>query len=168
MGKSKVTAIGKITSIGCLRAEGLIFQGEGTRLVSIFSYDGYEDEYYNNYYDIKYQVKSGIKYIDLFSIRHNVNKSIYRVSLINRKASIDSIGNSIGPREEKTLSKLKKEKITENKMYVARAYIYLATNPVQFCTIPFLEDEVKNWILTEGQLTYSEKDFKALAKSLIS
>lgn len=168
MGKSKVTAIGKITALRGIRAEGLIFQGEGTRLVSNFSYDEYSDQYYNNYYDIRYQVKSGTKYIDLFSIRHGLNKSIYRVCLINRKASIDSIGNSIGPREEKTLSKLKKEKITENKTYSATAYIYQASNPVQFCTIPFLEDEVKNWILTEGQQTYSEKDFKALAKSLIS
>jgi hypothetical protein len=165
MGKSKITAIGKITTIRGIKAEGLIFQGEGTRLVSNFSYDEYSDQYYNSFYDIRYQVKSGTKYIDLFSIRHNVNKSIYRVSLLNR---ITSKGNSIGPREEKTLSKLKKEKITENKTYAATAYIYQASNPVQFCTIPFLEDEVKNWILTAGQQTYSEKDFKALAKSLIS
>jgi hypothetical protein len=165
MGKSKITAIGKITTIRGIKAEGLIFQGEGTRLVSNFSYDEYSDQYYNSFYDIRYQVKSGTKYIDLFSIRHNVNKSIYRVSLLNR---ITSKGNSIGPREEKTLSKLKKEKITENKTYAATAYIYQASNPVQFCTIPFLEDEVKNWILTAGQQTYSEKDLKALAKSLIS
>jgi hypothetical protein len=165
MGNSKITSIGRITSIGCLWAEGLIFQGKRTRLVSILSYEGYGDEYHNNYYDIRYQIKSGTKYIDLFSIRHGVNKSIYRVSLLNR---VTSKGNSIGPREEKTLSKLKKEKITENKTYAATTYIYQATNPVQFCTIPFLEDEVKNWILTEGQLTYSEKDFKAMAKSLIS
>ena len=169
MGKSKITAIGKITTIRGIKAEGLIFQGEGTRLVSNFSYDEYSDQYYNSFYDIRYQVKSGTKYIDLFSIRHGVNKSSYRVCLINRKTSIgNSIGNSIGPREEKTLSRLKKEKISENKTYAATAYIYQATNPVQFCTIPFLEDEVKNWILTEGQQTYSEKDFKALAKSLIS
>ena len=165
MGKSKITAIGKITLIGCVRAEGLIFQGKGTRLVSIFSYEGCGDEYHNNFYDIKYQVKSGTKYIDLFSIRHSVNGSVYHTRLLNR---VTSKGNSIGPREEKNLSKLKKEKISENKKYAATAYTYQASNPVQFCTIPFLEDEVKNWILTEGQQTYSENDFKALAKSLIS
>ncbi len=165
MGKSKIAAIGKITLIGCVRAEGLIFQGEGTRLVSIFGYEGYGDEYHNNYYDIKYQVKSGTKYIDLFSIRHSANESVYHTRLLNR---VTSKGSSIGPREEKTLSKLKKEKISENKTYAAKAYPYQASNPVQFCTIPFLEDEVKNWILTDGQLIYSEKDFKAMAKSLVS
>jgi hypothetical protein len=165
MGKSKVTAIGKITALRGIRAEGLIFQGEGTRLVSSFSYDEYSDQYYNNFYYIKYQVKSGAKYIDLFSIRHNINRSIYRVCLINRSSTNNHF---IGPKEEKILSKLKKKKVSENGQYDITAYIYQASNPVQFCTIPFLEDEVKNWILTAGQQTYSEKDFKALAKSLIS
>ena len=164
MGKIKITAIGKITDLRGIRAEGLIFQGEGTRLVSTFFYDD-SNQYHNTFYEIKYQVKSGNKYIDLFSVRHSPNRSSYRVSLISK---LSSSGNSISQKEERALSKLKKEKIAENKQYDLKAYIYYASNPFQFCTIPFLEDEVKNWILTEGQLTYSEKDFKALAKSLIS
>jgi hypothetical protein len=98
-------------------------------------------------------------------MHHNIGKNTYRVVLKNK---VTSKGNSIGPREEKILSKLTKKKIAEDKGFETTTYSYFTTNPVQFCTIPFLEDEVKNWILTEGQLTYSEKDFKALAKSLIS
>lgn len=169
MGKSKATAIGKITSLRRINAEGLLFHGEGTRLVSNFVYDEYSDQYYNKIYEIKYQVKSGAKYIDLFLIRHSIKESIYNRMYYTRLLNkVTSKGNSIGSREEKILSKLSKEKIAKNKNYEKEAYTYYAVNPIQFCTIPFLEDDVKNWILTAGQFTYSEKDFKELAKSLTS
>jgi hypothetical protein len=157
MGKSKVTAIGKITAIEAIKAEGLIFQGEGTRLISRLYYN--KDNYYLSYYSVIYQVKSDGRYFDLFSIHYSRGRSTY---LIKLKPGKNRVNDVMSIKEEQILTKLKKSDISK------KPSVYQATNPVQFCTIPFLEDEVKNWILTAGQQTYSEKDFKALAKSLIS
>lgn len=161
MANNKVSCLGKISLIQSMEVEGVIFKGEETRLISNFSYD--EEENFNNIYAIKYQIKSTGYYHNLFTIFHKPNKSRYTVYLKYRKSSVF---NFIGEREEKLLAKLKKSDINEE--YFEKSFGYCAINPIQFCTIPFLEDEVKDWILTAGQQTYSKKDFKTIAKSLLS
>jgi hypothetical protein len=74
-------------------------------------------------------------------------------------------GDEISLREERLITSLKKQKI--NAKYFANSYPYYAINPIQFCSIPFLEDEVKDWLMFSAQQTYSHKDFRDLARSIM-
>jgi hypothetical protein len=143
-----------------IKFSGILFQGVNTRLKADYSFNSSGNSY-DNYYDIQYQIKVNNIYCELFSARHRVGKNQYTILLLSKRDS----GEKISLREEELITSLKKQKI--NAKYFANSYTYYAINPIQFCSIPFLEDEVKDWLMFSAQQTYSHKDFRDLALSIM-
>jgi hypothetical protein len=140
--------------------EGVIIKNEDTKLTSYLYSNGS-----TKYLRYDYQVRSGRYWYGLFFIRFDRNECHYNVRLKHtKKQFFSSEYQTVGAREEKLLEKLKKKDI--GKGYDNKTSWFSANNPVQFCTIPFLEEEVKNWILIFGQQNYSGKEIDTIIKSL--
>lgn len=147
----------KISHIGI---EGVIIKNEDTRLTSYLYSSGN-----NKYLRYDYQVKSGRYWYGLFFMSFDQNECHCNIRLRHTKRQFWSSEElTIGAREEKLLEKLKKKDI--GKGYNDKTSWFSVNNPIQFCAIPFLEEEVKNWILIFGQQNYSGKEIDAIIKSL--
>ena len=149
----------KRIQINNVNLEGTLFQGDGRRFAFYLHAFG-ALRYIDYYYQIQIRTPAQPNYITFFSLRYDEGgKNHYRVYLRQGKSYPDSVG----AREEKILQTMKLQHFARD---WGKSAPYNLVNPVQLLAIPFLEDEVKNWILTEGQVNYGEGEIISLATSL--
>lgn len=137
--------------------EGTIFQGDGRRFsFRLYAYGVLR--YIDYYYQIRTPAWSNYK--TFFSLRYGEGgENRHRVYLRQGR----SFPDSVGAREEKILQTMKPHHFFRD---WEKSAPYSLVNPVQLLAVPFLEDEIKNWILTEGQVNYGEGEIISLATSL--
>lgn len=158
--------IGKPSHLQRINMNGTILKGDGTRLVSDFKFGtdyGVPSDYHLS---IAYQIKDGRNYGTLFSIvwygsgeKDSPNYRRSKIFLKNLKIT------DFTPANEKKILKLNKKSFDGT--YFKDAYASMSIpNPIILCQIPFLEDSVKNWILTTGIQDLTSADIKNIVKSI--
>jgi hypothetical protein len=157
--------IGKTSIPNNINIDGIIFKGEGTRLVSNLSVNLYHSGSEISYnLRIHYDIKEAAYFKTLFSIAWYGNSNLgndrqdCRIHLITNSTSLT-------PANEKKILKMKKSNF--NGTYFKKpGYDLLVPSPIVFCQIPFLEDPVKNWILNNGIQRLTPADIKKLLRGI--
>lgn len=157
--------IGKPSHFQHIKMNGTILKGDGTRLVSKFRLGSNFGEPSDYHLSINYEVKDGRNYGTLFSIiwhgRGEKDSPNYRrnhIFLKNPKTT------DFTPVNEKKILKLNKKAFDGT--YFKEGSPVSIPGPIIFCQIPFLEDSVKNWILTTGIQDLTSDDIKKIVKSI--
>lgn len=157
--------LGKTSIPNNINIDGIIFKGEGTKLVSNLNVNLYGSGSEIAYtLKIHYNIKDGKFYETLFYIIWYGNSNLGN-DRQDCRIHLKTNNISFTPANEKKILKMRKKNF-DGTYFKKPGYDLLVPSPIVFCQIPFLEDPVKNWILNNGIQKITPADIKKLLKGV--